>query len=179
MVFAAGLDPASGPGLMFLTLPIALGNLPGGYVFSILFFVLVFFAAFTSSLSMLEPSVSWLVDKGVGRWPATLGIGAAVWILATGSVLSFNLLADFAPLSFIPGFEGRTIFGVLEYAVANMILPLNTLLIALFAGWAFRSELLLGEIGVTGRASGAAWRVAVRYLAPIGIVIALVYGLMA
>ena len=151
------LDPAAGPGLMFLTLPIALGNMPGGYVFSIVFFVLVFFAAFASSLSMLEPCVSWLVDKGYARGRATLAVGATVWLFATGSVLSFNVLRDFTPLAFIPGFEGRTIFGILEHAVANVILPVNALLIALFAGWMFRRRMLAEEIGLASGPAIGLW----------------------
>jgi NSS family neurotransmitter:Na+ symporter len=176
VVLASELDPASGPGLMFLTLPIAIGNLPGGYFFSIVFFVLVFFAAFASSLSMLEPCVSWLVDKGHRRARATLAVGAAVWILATGSVLSFNVLREFTPLAFIPGFEGRTIFGILEHTAANLILPVNALLIALFAGWVLRRA-LVEEIGISSRWATACWSLAIRYLAPVAIVSALVYGL--
>jgi neurotransmitter:Na+ symporter, NSS family len=176
VVLTSGIDPASGPGLMFQTLPIALGNLPGGYLFSIVFFVLVFFAAFTSSLSMLEPCVSWLIDKGYARERATLAVGTAVWLLATGSVLSFNVLRDFTPLAFIPGFEGRTIFGILEHAVANVILPVNALLIALFAGWVFRRRVLVEEIGLSSRFAIQLWSLAVRFLAPVAVVLTLVYG---
>jgi NSS family neurotransmitter:Na+ symporter len=177
VVLASGIDPASGPGLMFLTLPIALGNLPGGYVFSIVFFVLVFFAAFASSLSMLEPCVSWLVDKGYARARAALAVGAAVWVFATGSVLSFNVLSDFTPLAFIPGFEGRTIFGILEYTVANVILPVNALLIALFAGWVFRRRVLVDEIGLSSGLAIRLWSLTVRFFVPVAVVFALVYGL--
>jgi NSS family neurotransmitter:Na+ symporter len=178
IVFASGLDPASGPGLMFLSLPIALGNLPGGYVFSIIFFVLVFFAAFTSSLSMLEPSVAWLVEKGYRRPLAAAGVGAIVWLLATGSVLSFNVLRDFTPLSFLPGYEGKNIFEILEYTFANLSLPLTALLLALFAGWILGRNTLLEEIGLTGKAA-VCWRLAVRFLAPLALVLTLSLGLMS
>lgn len=178
VVFASGLDPAEGPGLMFVTLPIALGHMPGGYVISITFFILVFFAAFTSSLAMLEPFVSWMVDKGFRRVPVTIITGTGVWIAGTATVLSFNVLKDFEPLSFIPIYEGRNIFLVIDFTVSNIMLPLNALLIALFAGWVFSRSTLLGEIGLSDPLAIRAWWVIVRYLAPAAVGATLVYGLV-
>ncbi|MGH8247120.1 MAG: sodium-dependent transporter, partial [Gammaproteobacteria bacterium] len=128
IVFASGLDPAGGPGLMFVTLPLALGKMPGGYVIGILFFVMVFFAAFTSSIAMLEPIVSWMMDKGFRRAPVAIVAGLGTWIAGGATVLSFNLLSDFEPLSFIPIFAGRNMFEIVDFTVSNVCLPLNALL---------------------------------------------------
>ena len=111
------------------------------------------------------------------RGRVTLAVGAAVWLLATGSVLSFNVLSGFTPLAFVPGFDGRTIFGVLEHAVANLILPVNALLIALFAGWAFRRRVLAEEAGLKSARAIRLWSLAVRWLAPVAVVLVLFYGL--
>ncbi|MBI2969438.1 MAG: sodium-dependent transporter [Gammaproteobacteria bacterium] len=179
IVFASGLDPGDGPGLMFVTLPIALGQMPGGYFISIMFFVLVFFAAFTSSLAMLEPFVAWMVDKGYQRVPVTIITGTCIWMAGAATVLSFNLLKDFTPLSFIPLYEGRTIFLILDFTVSNISLPLNALLIAMFAGWVISRRTLMGEIGLNAKGAIRAWTLIVRYLAPLAVGATLVYGLLA
>lgn len=176
IVFASGLDPAEGPGLMFVTLPVALGHMPFSYFFSIVFFVLVFFAAFTSSLAMFEPFISWLEDtRGLSRRTITLWTGLGVWLAGILAILSFNVLKDFTPLSFIPLFKGKTIFGILEYTISNVILPANALMIALFAGWVFRRT-LREEIGFVRPLSYQLWSLVVRYVAPLAVGAVMLYG---
>ncbi len=176
IVFASGMNPAEGPGLMFVTLPVALGHMPFSYFFSIVFFVLVFFAAYTSSLAMFEPFVSWLVDtKGMARKKVTFWTGAGVWAAGILAILSFNVLKDFTPLSFIPLYKGKNIFGILEFTVSNVILPANALMIALFAGWVFRKT-LREEIGFKHRASYFLWSLLTRYVAPIAVGAVMIYG---
>jgi NSS family neurotransmitter:Na+ symporter len=128
---------------------------------------------------MLEPAVAWLVEKGHRRPVAAAGVGTVVWLLATGSVLSFNLLRDFTPLSLLPGYEGRNIFEILEYTFANLFLPLNALLLALFAGWVLGRKLLVQEIGLSSKVAAACWVFAVRFLAPLALTLTLVYGLLS
>ena len=170
IVFASGLDPAGGPGLMFVTLPVALGQMPGGYFFSIVFFILVFFAGFTSSVAMLEPFVSWMVEnKGFKRVPATIYTGLFVWFVGLSAVLSFNLWQDIRPLFFIPLFSDRNIFSVLNFAVSDVLLPINALLIALFVGWIFRAQTLREEIGLVNETGYRVWAFFVRYIAPLGV----------
>ena len=99
IVFASGLDPAGGPGLIFVTLPIAFGSMPGGHIMGTLFFALLFFAAFTSAIGMLEPVVASLEERWTGmRRKMTVFAGIAIWILGLGSVWSFSFMADFKPL---------------------------------------------------------------------------------
>jgi NSS family neurotransmitter:Na+ symporter len=91
IVFAYGLEPEAGPGLVFVTLPIAFGEMPAGGVIGTLFFVLVVFAALTSSISLLEPTVEFVEGRhGIGRRQAAIGAGLLVWLLGVASALSFN-----------------------------------------------------------------------------------------
>jgi neurotransmitter:Na+ symporter, NSS family len=167
IVFANGLEPASGPGLIFQTLPIAFGSMPGGRLFGTLFFVLLVFAAWTSAISLIEPAVAWLVEnRGMARIPASLAVGALAWFLGIGSVLSFNLWSGESFQLF-----GKTWFDLMDYLTANLLLPLGGLFIALFAGWVMsrassRSELRMGD-----GAGYRAWRFLVRYVSPWLVVI--------
>lgn len=172
IVFASGLDAAEGPGLIFVTLPIAFGNMPGGHLIGTLFFVLLLFAAYTTALAMLEPTISWLEEKVPGqRKKLTLVAGFATWVLGLGSVLSFSTLADFNPLASI-GIE-NTIFGIADFTVANIILPLNALLISAFCGWALTRKAVDEEFLQDSATWKKWWRFVNRYMAPIAIFIVL------
>ncbi len=168
IVFASGLDPAEGPGLIFVTLPIAFGNMPGGQIFGTLFFVLLFFAAYTSALGMLEPIVAWLEERFPGkRRQLSVISGFAIWVLGLGSVFSFSIAADFFPLAFM-GIE-KTFFGLADFTVANVLLPVNALLIALFAGWVIKSAAAEEEFYQDSAAWRTYWRFTNRYIAPVAI----------
>jgi NSS family neurotransmitter:Na+ symporter len=170
ILFAAGMHPAEGPGLMFITLPIALGNMPGGAFLSILFFLLLFLAAFTSSLAMLEPFVSWVTEnRGVRRFKAAFATGLCIWLVGLSTVLSFNILKDFKPLDRLPLFEGRTVFSIIDFTVSNLMLPINALLITLFAGWALSRSFMWQQMGLTGTGSRRLWTAATRFLAPAAL----------
>jgi NSS family neurotransmitter:Na+ symporter len=173
VVFASGLDPAEGPGLIFVTLPIAFGNMPGGHLFGTLFFILLLFAAYTSAIGMLEPVVAWLEERKPGRRKQMAIIaGLAVWVLGLGSVFSFSFMADFQPLSFL-GIE-KNFFGIADFTVANVLAPVNAFLIALFAGWVLRSFVIDEEFGSDSMAWKSYWRLANRVLAPAALLIVLV-----
>jgi NSS family neurotransmitter:Na+ symporter len=170
-VFHYGLTPGEGPNLIFVTVPIAFGQMPGGRLVSILFFGLIAIGAFTSAVGMLEPVISWLQErtKIAREWLAVLA-GFAIWIIGAPSLLSFNVLADVRPLSFIPFFEKSTFFDVLDMGIANVLLPLNALLIALFAGWVLKAS----TAGAGFREPGVAlrlWQFAVRFLAPAAVLV--------
>ena len=168
IVFASGLDPAEGPGLIFVTLPIAFGNMPGGQIFGTLFFVLLFFAAYTSALGMLEPVVAWLEEHFPGKRRQLAVIsGFAIWVLGLGSVFSFSIASDFFPLAFM-GIE-KTFFGLADFTIANVLLPVNALLIALFAGWVIKSAAADEEFYQDSAAWRTYWRFTNRYVAPVAI----------
>lgn len=162
LVFANGLDPAEGPGLVFDTLPLAFGKMAGGVFFSTIFFILLSFAAWTSAIGLMEPAVAWLVEHfNRTRAQAAIMIGGLIWLIGLGSVLSFNVLADFK-------IYGRTIFENIDHLALNIMLPLGGLLIVIFAGWVMCRNSTADELGGAG-AAYKLWRFLARVVAPIGI----------
>jgi NSS family neurotransmitter:Na+ symporter len=162
IVFANGLEPGSGPGLIFQTLPIAFGNMSGGWLFGVLFFVLLVFAALSSSISLIEPAVAWLVEnKDVNRFKACVWSGFATWVVGVSVAFSFNIWSD------IKLFD-KSIFDLLDYLTANLMLPIGGFCIAVFAGWIMKQqhsqqELELQDVPFKG------WRFLVRYVAPASV----------
>ncbi|KPQ29451.1 MAG: neurotransmitter:Na+ symporter, NSS family [Marinobacter excellens HL-55] len=178
IVFANGLEPGAGPGLIFQTLPLAFGQMPMGTLFGTLFFVLLIFAAWTSGISLLEPIVEWLEEqKGMNRAVSTIAAGAVCWALGIASILSLNLWADFAPLGFIPMLEGKTIFDLLDFFTANILLPLGGLLVALFAGWVMSRQAMENELSLSP-AMFNLWFVTVRFVTPVAVAVVFIYNLL-
>jgi neurotransmitter:Na+ symporter, NSS family len=162
VVFANGLEPGAGPGLLFQTLPLAFAQMPAGLWFGTLFFVLVLFAAWTSSISLLEPLVAWRVEAGWSRLKATLVLASAAWLIGIGSVLSFNLWSGHTLF-------GKTVFGSLDFLTTNIMLPLGGLLIAVFAGWVMKDPHVRKELNMKNFRVYLGWRVAIRIIAPLAI----------
>lgn len=178
IVFEYGLEPSEGPGLIFATLPIAFGQMPGGILFGTLFFVLLSFAALSSTIGMLEPVVAWLEDRGLSRKLMAWTAGGIAWGLGIFMVLSFNLLVDYMPLNFIPLYEGKNLFGIMDYTVANVLIPINALMLGLFAGWAMKNEMAERQFGFSyGSRSFTLWRISTKYIATFAITI-VVYGMI-
>jgi len=162
LVFANGLEPGSGPGLIFQTLPIAFGNMTGGWLFGILFFVLLVFAALTSSISLIEPVVAWLVEnKGFTRLKASVVSGAATWALGVTVALSFNEWSDFTIF-------GKTIFNFLDYLTANLMLPIGGFCIAVFAAWIMHDKDVRDELDLPEQPY-ALWKFLASYVAPVSV----------
>tara|TARA_B100001142_G_scaffold278254_1_gene288245 strand:- start:834 stop:2198 length:1365 start_codon:yes stop_codon:yes gene_type:complete len=173
IVFANNLNPGEGPSLIFITLPIAFGGMPGGYLVGILFFILLIFAAYTSTMGMLEPIVAWLEEKYPGkRKMLSIISGFTIWIFALGSVLSFSTIADVKPLEFL-GIE-RNFFGIIDYTVANLLLPINALLIAAFSGWVIKNSLMKEQFSQDSSSWHIYWRFTNKFIAPIAIGIVLI-----
>ncbi len=178
IVFANGLEPGAGPGLIFQTLPLAFGQMPMGSLFGTLFFVLLIFAAWTSGISLLEPIVEWLEErKGMNRTVSTLGAGFVCWGLGIASILSLNLWSDFAPLGFVPMLEGKTIFDLLDFFTANIMLPLGGLLVALFAGWVMSRQAMEKELALSPGMFNL-WLITVRFVTPVAVAVVFIYNLM-
>jgi len=174
IVFANGLEPGAGPGLIFQTLPIAFGHMPGGEFFGTLFFVLLVFAAWTSSISLIEPAVAWLVEnRGHTRVYAAVVMGIVTWSLGLLTVLSFNLWSDFKPLSGISVFENSTLFDLLDYLTANIMLPIGGLLIAIFVSRIMTSDITMRELNIqdSQHAGYRTWQFLTKYIAPAAVVI--------
>jgi len=166
IVFANGLEPGSGPGLIFETLPIAFGKMPGGAFFGMLFFILLVFAALSSSISLIEPAVAWLVEnKGISRRRACLWSGFVTWLLGLGTVFSFNLWSGLTLF-------GNTFFDLLDYLTANIMLPLGGLLLAVFAGWIMKQRASKDELlSDDGILVYQVWRFLIRYVSPVAVAI--------
>ncbi len=128
-VFATGQNPASGPGLIFQTLPVVFAHMPGGYLFALLFFLLLTIAALTSAISLLEVVVAYFVDEqGWARHRAVLFFGIVTILVGIPSALSFNVLADWTIF-------GKTYFDLTDFLASNVLLPLGGLMIAIFVAW--------------------------------------------
>ncbi|MEX0960526.1 MAG: sodium-dependent transporter [Burkholderiales bacterium] len=170
LVFAHGIEPGGGPGLVFVSLPIAFGSLPLGVLLGTAFFILLTVAALTSAISILEPAVSYITERhGVARRTAAIVTGLAAWLLGVACALSFNLWSEFK-------IAGRTVFDTLDFLTANVMLPLGGLAIALFAGWVMMQSATRDEFGDAVK-QYKWWRVAVRYVAPAAIIIVFLHSL--
>lgn len=148
LVFAYNLDPAGGPGLMFVTLPVAFAQMDYGTVVGAAFFLLLLVSALASALSLLELIVSYAVERGVNRVAAALGGGAICFVLGLATVYSFNDWKDWHPLAAIAGFEGKTVFDLIDFLTSNIMLPVGGVLIAVFVGWIMPNAAVAETLGI-------------------------------
>ncbi|MFP4109599.1 MAG: sodium-dependent transporter [Desulfonatronovibrio sp.] len=172
-VFALGFDPATGPGLAFITLPAVFAELPLGSLFGFLFFLLLAVAALTSAISLLEVVVSWVVDeKGWSRGSASIIMGIAVFLMGIPCTLGYNLLGDVS-------FLGMDILDTYDFIASDILLPLGGLLTAVFAGYIWTSKKACEEMNTSECAIvvGSWYGVLIRYVVPVAIVLILVVGL--
>jgi NSS family neurotransmitter:Na+ symporter len=172
VVFKYGLDVDSGPGLLFVTLPVAFAQMPGGMIVATLFFLLVVFAAYTTTIGMLEPVVAWLEERfDWGRTKLAWLAGISAWLAGLLPVLSFNLLSDWHPLSMIAILEGKTVFDLYDFFITTMLLPLNALLIALFTGWVIGARRIGDVLGLGTGVMYTIWALLLRFILPAAILI--------
>lgn len=169
IIFAFGLEPDAGPGLVFITLPFVFGSIPGGQLFGSIFFILLLFAAVTSSIGMIEAPVAWLAERTrLKRTGAAILAGSISWFLGVFAVLSQNRLSEFYPLDGISIFAGKTFFDLFDFLVINIMMPVGGILIAIFAGWMMHKKYSQEELyGDSPTIWYGAWRFLVRYVAPI------------
>jgi NSS family neurotransmitter:Na+ symporter len=172
-VFATpGISPGAGPGLMFVTLPVAFGNMGAGAVIGTVFFIMVLLAAWTSTISLLEPGVAYLNERfGLHRVLASLLLGFIAWALGLGSVYSFNEWSEAQIL------WGRNFFDSMDFVATNIMLPLGGVLIALFVGWKLRDEILLHDFAHESTWVFRLWRPVLKYISPIAVLLFLINGI--
>ncbi|MEM6907538.1 MAG: sodium-dependent transporter [Pseudomonadota bacterium] len=177
IVFAAGLATNAGPGLMFESLPLAFQAMPFGSLIGLLFFAMVFFAALTSSVSLLEAPTAWMFEKfNMKRSVATLVVGFGAAVLGVLSSLSFNDMAEFYPLGFIPLFAETNFFDTLDGVTAKLFMPIGAILTCIFVGWIADAKLIDDENGLDG-ALHAVWRALVRFVCPVVLTVIMAFGL--
>ncbi len=164
-VFATpGIEPSSGPGLMYVTLPVAFGTMPMGTWVGAAFFGMVVLAAWSSTMSLLEPAVAYLHERfGFHRISASLLVAGAAWLLGLGSVLSFNQWSDQQLL------WGMNFYSCLDFFTTNLLLPSGGLLTAIFVGWIMKRELAAHEMQQDHPKLLAVWRWVLRYISPIAV----------
>ncbi len=177
-VFAFGLNPQSGPGLVFETLPLVFSQMPAGGIVAILFFIALFVAAITSSISMVEVCVAYLIEeKGLSRRISCVLVFAVAWVL--GAVCSLS----FGPLSDIQLF-GRSIFDFFDNLSSNILMTLGSLLTVLFVGWRLKKTDIYdeftngGNLSANVRIFGVFWFI-IRYICPVAVLAIFLTGILA
>lgn len=176
-VFAFGLNPQEGPGLVFETLPFIFANMPAGGIIAILFFIALLVAALTSSVSLVEVGVAWLVEeKHLSRKASTWIVFAMTWIVGILCSLSFGRLSGISIF-------GNSIFNFLDKFSANFLMPLGALLIVLFVGWKMKKPDVIDEFTNGGtlkgnlRISGFIYFL-IKYIAPVAVIIIFLTNLL-
>jgi len=178
LVFAFGLEPSSGSGLIFKTLPLAFGQMPGGQFFGAMFFVLLIAAAMSSCIGCCEAVVSWVDENWpFGRQKSVLYTVGAAWLVGLLSIMSLGEWADYYPLDFIPAFEGKTIFDALDFLAANILLLVGAFLTSIFFGWLVPKALRLQETGLQDGLGYTIWITLLRYIIPPILLVSLVMGI--
>ena len=169
IVFANGLAPTEGPGLVFVTLPIAFANMPLGVLFGTLFFILLSIAALSSSISLIEPGVAWLVESlKTKRAYAAIGLGIFSWTLGVFSALSFNLMSEFKLF-------GMNFFDITDFLTNQIMLPLGGIFIAVFVGWVMKKKDVLDELQIEDGIIFKSWFFVIRFVAPVMVGVVLIY----
>lgn len=176
-VFAFGISPQSGPGLVFETLPYVFGQMPAGGIIAILFFIALLVAALTSSISMLEVAVAYLVEeKKFSRIWACVLLFVVCWVVGALCSLSFG------PLSHI-SINGGNLFDFFDDLSSNVLMTLGSLMTVLFVGWRLKKTDIYdeftngGTLSTNARLFGILW-VLIRYIAPVAIMFIFIYGLV-
>jgi len=164
LVFANGLEPGSGPSLVFLSLPIAFGGMPGGSAVGAIFFLLLAFAALTSAIALMEAAVSLMQERlAFSRWRATSVVGVSLWALGWLTVLSFGAGESWNVVA------GKNPFEFIDFLTATIMMPLGGALMALFAGWRMKRAILQGELGWQDGPLFTLWLLLLRVVAPAAI----------
>ena len=169
IVFANGLEPSSGPGLVFETLPIAFANMPLGSLFGTLFFILLSIAALSSSISLIEPGVAWLVESlKTKRSYAAIALGAFAWTLGVFSALSFNLIEEFKIYEL-------NVFDFTDFLTSKIMLPMGGIFIAIFVGWVMKKQDVLDELQIEEGILFKIWFFIIRFVAPVMVGMVLIF----
>jgi len=171
IVISSGLEMTQGPGLIFQTLTVAFGAMPGGQLFGTLFFILLIFAAWTSSISLIEPMIIWMIEKyNLTRIQAAIISSGLAWLLGIGTIISFNVGSE------IKIFD-MNIFQTLDYLTSNILLPLGGIMITIYVGWLISKESIDKELNIKSSILRFIWYLSARFVAPIAVVLVMLNAL--
>ena len=169
-VFHNGLDPAAGAGLIFQTLPVAFAQMPGGYLFSVLFFTMLSVAGITSMVGLVESVNAWLEDRfGMPRHKSALLVVGSVACFSVLSILSYNVLSQY-------NLGDRNFNDTMDFFSNQILLPLGGLFIAVFAGWGMHSSATRDELTSLTDGTYALWHFLIRFVVPPAVLVIFVMG---
>ena len=169
-VFNNGLDPAAGAGLIFQTLPVAFAQMPGGYAFSILFFVMLSVAGITSMVGLVECVNAWIEERfGIPRHKSALLVVGSIAVFSILSILSYNVMGEL-------NFGGRNFNDTMDYFSNQILLPVGGLLIAVFTGWVVTKDNSRDEFTSLTRSAYEFWYFLIRFVVPIALLFIIVRG---
>ena len=171
-VFSYGVEPTAGPSLIFEVLPSIFQQMAGGYFWALLFFLLVFFASLTSTISLSEIPITFLIEEHKMSRPRAIFWTALITIiLAVIAALSFNVLDDIK-------LWGKNIFDMMDYAASNIFMLLGGLFTAVYVGWILDRKVIRDQITNGGRLKGTMEPYLIfcmRYVAPVSIIFIFLY----
>ena len=175
VVFAHGLDPSSGPGLIFITYPLALSGSPASALFSSALFLLLVVIALTSIIGALEALTSAAVERlGLGRTATGVGIGIATWTLGLATVLSFNRWSGLRLPARFGRIGGKPPFEQLDYATLHIMVPVSALLVTIFVAWRIAPAISESELGLKSSVAYQGWLWMLRVAVPLALLSILV-----
>ncbi len=178
IVFANGLDPAEGAGLIFVSLPIAFGSITGGLIAGTLFFILLFFAAITSVMAAVEPMIAWWQERlQLKRWQSATLVCSSIFVFGLATIFSFNLWSEWRPLGAFERYAEFGYFEIIDYVAANIMMPVGGLLMALFVAWRIKPDAIREQLQFKSETLFKTWFWLLRWVAPISIVAILILGL--
>lgn len=173
VIFMHNLSASSGPGLMFMTLPVAFSDMEGGRWLESLFFLLLLFAAWASAINISEPMVAALSEKtSFGRVKSSIIIAIIAFVIGLLSVFSFNILSDYKL------FGKFDLFTSITDLVTNIMLPVGGVLFSFFAGWIMYKKQTKDALNMH-ISIYSCWLFLIRYFAPVCIIIVLINAIMA
>ncbi len=169
VVFHNGMDPAAGAGLIFKTLPVGFAQMPGGYGFGVLFFLMLAVAGITSMVGLVEAVNSWLEDRfDIPRHKSALLLVGSIAVFSVLSILSYNAMDHWT-------FNGKNFNDSMDYFSNQILLPVGGLLIAIFAGWFMSRESTQDELGATA-SEYTVWYFLIRFVVPPAVLVIFVMG---
>ena len=172
VVFHNGLDPAAGAGLIFQTLPVGFAQMPGGYWFSVLFFLMLSVAGITSMVGLVEAVTAWIEERfNLPRHKSTIIVVGSIAVFSVLSILSYNILSQW-PIA------GRNFNDIMDVFSNQVLLPLGGLLIAVFAGWVMKKEASRDELNSLSFVQHAIWYFLIRYIVPPALLVIFIMGII-
>ena len=167
-IFSFGLEVDSGAGLVFVTLPYIFSQIPHGNIFAFAFFVLLFAAALTSGISILEVSFATITERfNISRIKAATILFFGVGSISVPAVLSFDKLSNYTIFS-------KTFFDFLDFVTANIFMPLNALILCLIAGWCYKIK---GDTIIKNVVLAKLFDIGLKFVIPVVLVVVLYMGL--